>query len=358
MLRRKLILNLGPMLVLLLIASVVAIVLLQGVLRRMDRVNRQAWTAGEDVTALSIAVHSIELNLYELRRDERRPLDELITTVDEAQQLLDRIGREGIAGNPEAERLYRQIQDALPGFRRHVSALATTRDPNLAHHHHDLTLAGATAMRQSIGPLSEIIQDHAHREQDALSAQFRWVVLGLSITFLVLINISVVLLLRLGRMVLRPVGALVEASRQLGNENLHYRVTLDADDEFGQLALAYNQLAERLQANEQRKMETLQQVALAMNHELNNVISIITLQLRLAGRQAPGNAALESCLKQIQGSLSRMADSVQMLKNVRRIVLTDYMSGMKMLDLRRSAEESDVQPPAEAPVEAPSEAHV
>jgi hypothetical protein len=37
-----------------------------------------------------------------------------------------------------------------------------------------------------------------------------------------------------------------------------------------------------------------------------------------------------------------MTESVQMLKNVRRIVLTDYMSGVKMLDLRKSAEEAEV----------------
>jgi nitrate/nitrite-specific signal transduction histidine kinase len=208
--------------------------------------------------------------------------------------------------------------------------------------HHDQTLQDAAAMREQIGPLSRSIHETAHQEQDALSAQFRWVVLGLSIVFLVLINVSVVLLLRLGRMVLRPIDALVEATRQLSGVNLDYRVKLEGvDDEFAQLAEAYNNLAERLQANEQRKLETLGQVALAMNHELNNVISIITLQLRLVGRQAPGNAALESCLKQIQVSLERMTEAVQMLKNVRRIVLTDYVSGLKMLDLRRSAEQAD-----------------
>jgi nitrate/nitrite-specific signal transduction histidine kinase len=218
--------------------------------------------------------------------------------------------------------------------------------------HHDQTLRDAAVMREQIGPLSQSIREMAHREHDALSARFRWVVLGLSIVFLVVINVSVVLLLRLGRMVLRPVDALVEATRQLAGANLDYRVTLEGvDDEFAQLAQAYNSLAERLQVNEQRKLETLGQVALAMNHELNNVISIITLQLRLAGRQAPGNAALESCLSQIQASLERMTASVQMLKNVRRIVLTDYVSGLKMLDLRRSAEEPDQGEPAE-PAEA------
>lgn len=339
MLRRRLLLNLGPVIGLLLVAAVVAIILLQGVLGRMDDINRESWTVGEDVDSLGRVVHIIEVGLFDLRLNDQKPLDELINAVDKAQQLMDRIGTYSLCDTAECGPLYARIKEQLPEFRRHISALATTQDQALAMHHHDLTLSAAARMRQDIMSLSSCVHDRARAEQEALSTRFRWVVLGLSIVFLIAINISVVVLLRLGRMILQPIGILIEATRQLSHENLDYRAKFDGADEFGQLAKAYNTLAERLQANEKRKMETLGQVALAMNHELNNVISIITLQLKLAGRQAPGNPALEACLQQIQGSLVRMTDAVRMLKNVRRIVLTDYMLGMKMLDLRKSAEQ-------------------
>jgi len=339
MLRRKLLLNLGPVIGLLLVTAVVAIILLQGVLRRMDEVNREAWTVGEDVNSLGVVIHTIEVSLFELRLDEQKPLDDLIKAVEQAQMLVDRIGNDRMCDTDMCRPLYLQIKNQLPEFRRHVSALATTQDQALAMHHHDLTLAGAAAMRRDILPLSRCVHDTARAEQEALSTRFRWVVLGLSIVFVVAINISVVVLLHLGRMILRPIGYLIEATHQLSRDNLDYRVQFDGADEFAQLAQVYNSLAERLQANEKRKMETLGQVGLAMNHELNNVISIISLQLKLAGRQAPQNPALEACLQQIQGSVTRMTDAVRMLKNVRRIVLTDYVSGMKMLDLRKSAEQ-------------------
>jgi hypothetical protein len=63
MLRRKLLLNLGPVVVLLLLTAVIAIWLLQGVLRDMDHINTQAWRLVEDVNELSISVNAIEVDL-------------------------------------------------------------------------------------------------------------------------------------------------------------------------------------------------------------------------------------------------------------------------------------------------------
>jgi signal transduction histidine kinase len=83
-------------------------------------------------------------------------------------------------------------------------------------------------------------------------------------------------------------------------------------------------------------METLGQVALAMNHEINNAINIIELQLRLLEQKTPAGPGPQRCLQQIHESLRRMTNTVHALKSVRRIVLTDYLPGVKMLDLERS----------------------
>jgi methyl-accepting chemotaxis protein len=137
-------------------------------------------------------------------------------------------------------------------------------------------------------------------------------------------------------MILKPVDRLVEASRRLAREDFSVRVELEQRDEFGELARAYNSLAAQLQANEERKIETLRQVARTLNHELNNAIAIIQLQLDLAAKRS-GNDGLQSDrLREIQQALSRMAGTVAALTRVRRIVLTDYLSGVKMLDLEAS----------------------
>ena len=183
--------------------------------------------------------------------------------------------------------------------------------------------------------------------------KFRAAAFVLGIGFLVLLNVSIIVVLRAAIMVLKPVNALVEASRRLGREEFDHRVTVDRTDEFGELAQAYNSLAEQLQSNEERKVETLQQVARTLNHELNNAISTIELQLTVVARRKGDDQAVAKPLRQIHDSLGRMAYTIDALKRVRRIVLTEYLSGVKMLDLERSvAEDSPTgQPSAKTTIE-------
>jgi len=141
-------------------------------------------------------------------------------------------------------------------------------------------------------------------------------------------------------MILRPVDKLVEAAHGLGQEHFETRVQIDDDTEFGQLAQAYNRMAQQLQASEQRKIEVLGQVALTMNHELNNAINVIELQLTLLSRHASDSGALQQHLKQIRQSLRHVTGVVDALRHTRRIVLTDYVAGVKMLDLRKSTQDA------------------
>lgn len=193
------------------------------------------------------------------------------------------------------------------------------------------------------------------RHSDAI-ASLRHVVIGITFVFVIVINLSVIILLRMASMVVRPVDKLVEATRALTDRRYDFRVRLEQRDEFDELAGACNALAERLQADEQRRMEIVGQVALAMNHEINNAIAIIELQLRLLSRQPPDGPGYQRCLTQIHQSLGRMTEKVQALKTARRIVLTDYLPGMKMLDLEKSQESGESVRPADEHVEAPAHA--
>jgi HAMP domain-containing protein len=359
MLRRKLILNLCPLVALLLLTGIFAIYLLQGVLEDIRHINSQAWRLVEDVNELSIVVNTIQSDLYELQLNRESHLDQLIRDVETAQGLVDGLDRYYVLQQPEAARLHEEIVRTMPQFARHVSALATAQDPELSVRHNEQALMAAVAMRQDTLPLSRYVRDHAHEEQESLASWLRWVVLGLAVVFLVLINASIAILMRMAVLILRPVDKLVEATQELRQERFDTRVELDENDEFDQLAQAYNRLAEHLQANERRRMEVMGQVALAMNHELNNAIAIIDLQLQLLSRRTGGDLALEKCLREINQSLRRMTRAVQNLRNVRRIVLTDYVPGIKMLDLERSVSDAEHGPegqPQTNGTEVPAEA--
>jgi signal transduction histidine kinase len=218
------------------------------------------------------------------------------------------------------------------------------------------TAVGAVWTLQAMLSDLRVLSSHrwvAVEEVAQLTSRFRFLVLALSVVFLVLINASVVGLLRLAGMVLRPVDKLVAASRALAHEQFDHRVEVDQHDEFDELAHAYNRMAEQLAVNERRKLEMLQQTALTLNHELNNATAIIDLQLQLQSRQACG-APAEKYARQIRESLARMTRTVDLLKHVRRIVLTDYVSGVKMLDLERSARDSDESEGLPSPQDNPS----
>ena len=85
---------------------------------------------------------------------------------------------------------------------------------------------------------------------------------------------------------------------------------------------------------------------MTLNHELNTAMEAIGLQLELMKRRTHDSQNLESCLENIRRSLGRMAETVDSLKHIQRIVVTDYLAGIKMLDLRCSTQGSSAEPEA------------
>ena len=336
MLRRKLMMTLGPLVGVLLVVAIVAIVALQGVLTRMDHIRNYALTMIDRVNQLGATITSVEAELDDLQLGRKRHLDALIEAMTSARQQVAVLGEHYLITESEAGGSYGQLLVLLPQFERHVGSLATARNRTLAHVHSETAQVVLAAIRREILQLGAVARDHLRAEQHDMTVRFRWLVLGLTVVFLLLINLAVVALLRIAGMVLRPVDQLVHASRQLAAERFDHRVQLNQRDEFDELAKAYNQLAEQLQANEQRKLEMLSQVALTLNHELNNAITIIEMQLKLLGRKSDSDGELQTRLQQIRETLARMSKTVDALKHVRRIVLTEYVNGVKMLDLEQS----------------------
>ena len=189
--------------------------------------------------------------------------------------------------------------------------------------------------------LSRQEQFRIQAEHKALLTYFHHLVMVISIAFIVLINVLVVVLLRTAARIVQPVEELIDGTRELSHEHFDHRVQIEQDDEFGELARAYNDLAGRLAANEQRKLETLGQAALTLNHELNNAAETIELQLHLLRKQSGKSQDVDKYARQIREGLARMSSTVDSLKRVRRIVLTDYVSGVKMLDLERSVRDEE-----------------
>jgi signal transduction histidine kinase len=345
MLRRKLLITLGLLVLLLVVVTAAAVWMLQQILKDMDHIQTRASVLVADTFDLGTTVTMIEVDLYELELGHDRHLDALIEGVESLRALVRRIGGSYVIQGENAKPGYGRIQALLPEFEAHIGSLATTRDAGLAQFHTREALKASIAIRREALTLAEVAREHAQEEGGALVSRFRWFVLGMSLLLLLVIDVAVMMLWRMASMIVRPVDRLIEASRRLADEHFEHRVVLDQKDEFDELGRAYNRLAEQLQAHEQRRMDVLVQVSRTLNHELNNAIAIIELQLTLLQESIGSPDSIEKCLRQIRENLHRMTRTVQSLKEIRRVVLTEYPSGEKMLDLEQSLrEEPPVHP--------------
>lgn len=334
MLRRKLLIRIGLLVVGFVAGAVVAIWLLQDVLRRVDDANNEAVRLVDSTQDISAALTTIETARM---AGAVQTIDPAVARLNAA---LGRLAFHPLVTPPSgpAAGAYAALAQRAPGF------IAQARAPiGAAAESHDF-LASALALQQTANDLARPLRAYVAAEQVALARYFRGLVLALTLAALLMVNVAIFVLLRTAQMVLRPVAALVEGSRELAAERFAHRVNVGEGDEFAELAHAYNRLADQLMANEERKAETLRQLAVALNHDLNNAMTVIEMQLGLVDRQAGTNPVLSNHLRQIRATLAHMAGTVSSLKHIRRIVLTDYGPGQKMVDLERSV--ADVEPPA------------
>lgn len=104
----------------------------------------------------------------------------------------------------------------------------------------------------------------------------------------------------------RPLAALAEAARALGSGKLSTRINSRRNDELGDVATAFNDMAERIEQLVRAQRELLANVS----HELRTPLSRIHVALDLA---AEGNASEPGSLEGIAGDLreiERLVDDI------------------------------------------------
>jgi signal transduction histidine kinase len=105
------------------------------------------------------------------------------------------------------------------------------------------------------------------REQVFVSAVTRSLLVGV----LVGGGVAVALALVFGRAILRQVGALTQAARRMENGDLRQRVEVKSRDEIGQLARAFNSMADSLARTEQLRRIMVTDVAHELRTPLTNL---------------------------------------------------------------------------------------
>lgn len=343
------------MIVLFAILAIGAVLLLDRLVAEIDEIKATTTTYLEHLHDLGGYISDLERLLYGAQSPApiHTQLDGLAAALRDSIEPLERDDLPWPPDSP-APGILDRIVAAVPAFADRVEALSLATQPSSFAAARDQVLSSHLPLQSNVLDLTRLARAHAADAQTAITSRFRWVVLGVALASILVVNVSILVVLRTVGMVLKPMEEIIDATTVWGREQFDHRITLDQPDEFGQLARALNRMADRLAVNELRRIETMQQTARMLNHELNNALAIIGLQVQLLDRSRNASPELKDRLDRIRACLDRMTRTVDSLKQVRRIVLTDYVPGEKMLDLPRSisevAAEEDELPHVEAPV--------
>jgi signal transduction histidine kinase len=84
----------------------------------------------------------------------------------------------------------------------------------------------------------------------------------------------------LARALARPIAQLAEGAKQLAQGNLGHRLSLRRDDELGELARGFNEMAQQLQATQAQlifadRLATMGRTVAGVAHEINNPLSYV-----------------------------------------------------------------------------------
>jgi signal transduction histidine kinase len=333
MLRHKLLIQLFCMTALLVGLAVVAIWVLEDISVDYEKASDDTEALVAHCGELNKTAECVESYLYDRTGSDEISIEEKLVYMDELTTQIARFDLNTETADAEAvkdlKEVVKRLTDTAGGTESFEGAtdveLSESKDWIARIHSHSLSIM-LHALEANRG------------DQKELNSRFRMTLIVIAIGFLVTINLCVLLLLRTGLQVLRPVDLLVESCRQLIEKRFDSRVQSKLDGEFGILAETYTNLAQQLQDNEVNRMDTIKQVATAINHEMNNTLATIELELQLLKRRNQGDEHFDQRVAEIEKNLRRMAKTVATLGNIRRIVLTDYLSGTKMLDLDQSAQ--------------------
>ncbi len=141
-------------------------------------------------------------------------------------------------------------------------------------------------------PLPEVFQQAAPRIQEvnqvytSLNLLQNELRTSFLFTFLLVYGLGIIAALvvswRISKRITRPIESMAAAARTVGSGNLDFRIEPSGGTEFSELARAFNQMLDDLQANQRKiieleKMATWQQLARRLAHEIKNPLTPIQL---------------------------------------------------------------------------------
>ena len=179
-----------------------------------------------------------------------------------------------------------------------------------------IVLAGAVQVQTPAALQRHIEQMEAHIGSDPALAE------DLRVNFIAAINeitttamivslvVAIAVSLFTSRRIVQPIRAMMRASREIAAGRFDRRVLVPGEDELGELAHSFNQMAEALETTEQRRLDLIADVA----HELRTPLTNIRTMLdALTDGVLPADARTYGTMSKEVRRLQRLVHDLQEL---------------------------------------------
>lgn len=238
-----------------------------------------------------------------------------------------------LARTPEqqarASEISRLAEESDDEFRNNMVPAIRRNDARVVRRLHDRAEAMVTRVVEINEELNrdlEDLADAARSREIQLRSYARKVVVS---CFSLAIVIATVLALLIMRSILRPIARLRAGAASIAKGHLDTRIAVDADDEFGELAQALNQMASDLAERERdlvrsRTLATVGRMAAGIAHEINNPLSVILGYTRLLQKNRGGNSDLSEGLEIIESETRQCQRIVEELLSLTRPPKLDH----------------------------------
>jgi len=145
----------------------------------------------------------------------------------------------------------------------------------------------------------------------------------LLLTLLAVAGISLLIYWLTGRIVLKPVGQIVDATERVAAGDLTHPIPIKQDDEIGQLARSFNDMTRKLSEAQRQlfqsdKLASVGRLAAGVAHEINNPLTGVLTYSSLLLNSADEYPALKEDLEVIVRETKRCRDIVRSLLDFSR----------------------------------------
>jgi signal transduction histidine kinase len=240
----------------------------------------------------------------------------LRSAVTHATALNDSLGRFHLDG--ATTRIHDGLATIAPAAQREYEALATKKVDLAEHISRDTIAPALREAERAIGPAESALRtrtaERVAAADDALTDGERFALAALAVALLLATAIS----LWLTRSISRPVRELEKGMRAVADGELGHRLRYDVTrgDEFGRLAVSFQEMTRQLTELDKLKAEF---VSIA-SHELKTPINVIQgyLQLMVEGVYGPVNEKQEPIIRTIQAQSKTLQRLAHQLLDVSR----------------------------------------